>query len=328
MKGLFSSLGAKGPAPKPAAAGPAGGRPPGGGPGGGDVVVEGSDRTFMIDVMEASRTVPVIVDFWATWCGPCKQLGPNLEKLVRAANGALKLVKIDIDRNPAIAGQLRVQSIPAVYAFFQGRPVDFFVGALPDSQIKAFIDRLLKASGGAAPAGDGIEEALEEANRMLEAGDAVTASEIFNEILAHEPEQGGAYAGLVRCLIAAGDLARARRMLDEPPEALAKDKAVLAVRAALEVAELSRSVGPLRELRAKVAENPADHQARLDLALALFADGQREAAVDELLELIKRDREWSEQAARKQLVKFFEVFGPTDPLTVSSRRRLSSILFS
>ena len=325
MKGLFSSLGAKGPAPKPAAAGPAGGRSPGGG----DMVVEGSDRTFMVDVMEASRTVPVIVDFWATWCGPCKQLGPTLEKLVRAANGALKLVKIDIDRNPAIAGQLRVQSIPAVYAFYQGRPVDFFVGALPDSQIKAFIDRLLKAAGGAAaPAGDGIEEALEEAGRMLEAGDAVTASEIYNEILAHEPEHGGAYAGLVRCLIAAGDLDGARKMLDAPPEALAKDKTVQAVRAALEVAELSRSVGPVRELRAKVVENPGDHQARLDLALALFADSQREAAVDELLELIKRDREWNEQAARKQLVKFFEVFGPTDPLTVSSRRRLSSILFS
>ena len=207
--------------------------------------------------------------------------------------------------------------------------MDFFVGALPDSQIKAFIDRLLKASGGAkATAGDGIEEALEEANRMLEAGDAVTASEIFTEILAHEPEQGGAYAGLVRCLIVAGDLGRARRMLDAPPEALAKDKAVLAARVALEVAELSLSVGPVQELRAKVAASPADHQARFDLALALFADAQREAAVDELLELIKRDREWNEQAARKQLVKFFEVFGPTDPLTISSRRRLSSMLFS
>ena len=327
MKGLFSSLGAKGPTPKPAATGPAGGRAPAGG--GGDMVVEGSDRTFMADVMEASRSVPVIVDFWATWCGPCKQLGPTLEKLVRGAKGALKLVKIDIDRNPAIAGQLRVQSIPAVYAFYQGRPVDFFVGALPDSQIKAFIDRLLKASGGAgAPGGDGLEEALEEANRMLEAGDAVTASEIFNEILAHEPGHGGAYAGLARCLIAAGDLDSARKMLDAPPEALAKDKAVLAVRTALEVAELSQSVGPERELRARVDGNPGDHQARLDLALALFAANKREAAVDELLELIKRDREWNEQAARKQLVKFFEVFGPTDPLTVSSRRRLSSILFS
>ena len=323
MKGLFSSLGAKGPAPKPAA-GPAGARAPGGGV----LVVEGSDRTFMVDVMEASRSVPVIVDFWATWCGPCKQLGPTLEKLVRGAKGALKLVKIDIDRNPAIAGQLRVQSIPAVYAFYQGRPVDFFVGALPESQIKAFIDRLLKASGGAAPGGDGLDEALEEAQRLLEAGDALTASEIYNEILSHEPEHGGAYAGLVRCLIVAGEFDRARRMLDSPPEALAKDKTVAAARAALEVAELSRSVGPEQELRAKVAENPGDHQARLDLALALFAANHRQEAVDELLELIKRDREWNEQAGRKQLVKFFEVFGPSDPLTVSSRRRLSSILFS
>ncbi len=326
MKGLFSSLGAKGPAAKPAAAvGPVGGRPPGGAS---DLVVEGSDRTFMVDVMEASRTVPVIVDFWATWCGPCKQLGPTLEKLVRGAKGALKLVKIDIDRNPAIAGQLRVQSIPAVYAFYQGRPVDFFVGALPDSQIKSFIDRLLKAAGGGVPGGDGLEEALEEAQRMLDGGDAVTASEIYNEILAQEPAHGGAYAGLARCLIAAGDFGRARQMLESPPEEMAKDKAVLAARAALEVAEQSLSVGPVQELRAKVAESPADHQARFDLALALFADNQREAAVDELLECIRRDREWNEQAARKQLVKFFEVFGASDPLTVSSRRRLSSILFS
>ncbi len=328
MKGLFSSLGAKAPAAKPAA--PAVAKPGAArAPGGGELIVEGSDRTFMTDVMDASRTVPVIVDFWATWCGPCKQLGPTLEKLVLAAKGALKLVKIDIDRNPAIAGQLRVQSIPAVYAFFQGRPVDFFVGALPDSQIKAFVDRLLKASGGAGGApGDGIEEALEEARHLLEAGDAATASEIYGEILAHEPGHGGAYAGLARSLIGVGDLEHARQMLDHPPEDLAKDKAVLAVRAALEVAEQTLSVGPVADLRAKVAANPADHQVRLDLALALFADNQREAAVDELLESIRRDREWNEQAARKQLVKFFEVFGPTDPLTISSRRRLSSILFA
>ena len=324
MKGLFSSLGGKGPVAKPAA--PTGGRSSGAAAAG--VVVEGSDRTFMVDVMEASRTVPVIVDFWATWCGPCKQLGPILEKLVRAANGALKLVKIDIDRNPAIAGQLRVQSIPAVYAFYQGRPVDFFVGSLPESQIKAFIDRLLKAGGGAPAGGDGLEEALDEAQRLLEAGDFTTASEIYNEVLAHEPEHGGAYAGLVRCLIAAGELDAARRMLESVPEALAKDKAVAAARAALEVADLSRSVGPERELRARLQDNPGDHQARFDLALALFAAGQREAAVDELLDLIKRDREWNEQAGRKQLVKFFEVFGMSDPLTVASRRRLSSILFA
>ncbi len=327
MKGLFSSLGAKGAVAKPAAtaAGPASRQMPGGS---GDLVVEGSDRTFMVDVMEASRTVPVIVDFWATWCGPCKQLGPTLEKLVRGAKGALKLVKIDIDRNPAIAGQLRVQSIPAVYAFFQGRPVDFFVGALPESQIKSFIERLLKSAGGGVPGGDGLEEALEEAQRMLDGGDLVTASEIYNEILAQEPAHGGAYAGLARCLIAAKDFSRARQMLSSPPEEIAKDKAVLAARAALEVAEQSLSVGPVQELRAKVTRDPADHQARFELALALFADAQREAAVDELLESIKRDREWNEQAARKQLVKFFEVFGPSDPLTVSSRRRLSSILFS
>jgi len=321
MKGLFSAMGAKAPSAKPAApvAAPAAA--------GGDLVKEGSDRTFMVDVMEASRTVPVIVDFWATWCGPCKQLGPTIEKLVRAAKGAVKLVKIDIDRNPAIAGQLRVQSIPAVYAFFQGRPVDFFVGALPESQIKAFIDRLLKLGGG-APAGDGLEEALEEAHAFLERGDAATASEIFSEILQHEPAHGGAYAGLVRCLIASGDLKRARQMLDKVPEGLAADKALAAVRAALEVAEQTQTVGPIRELRAKVEQDGNDFQARFDLALACFAEGQREAAVDELLEIVRRNRDWNEQQARKQLVKFFEVFGTSDPLTISSRRRLSSILFS
>jgi putative thioredoxin len=329
MKGFFSSSGAKSQGAKPAGPGPGPGPAAGGFGGGNDLIKEGSDRTFMADVMEVSRAVPVIVDFWATWCGPCKTMGPALEKLVRAAKGAVRLVKIDIDRNPAIAGQLRVQSIPAVYAFFQGRPVDFFVGALPESQIKAFVDRLIKAAGGAGAGGDDLEAALAEARQMLDEGNAATASEIYNEILQIEPAHGEAYAGLVRCLIATNDLKRARQLLDHQlPEGLAADKAVAAVRAALEVAEQGQSVGPLRELRQRVDADPADFQARFDLALAYFADGQREAAVDELLEIVRRNREWNEQQARKQLVKFFEVFGPTDPLTVSTRRRLSSILFS
>ena len=322
MKGLFSSLGgktgAKTPSPRPVGHGS-----------GQDLIKEGSDRTFMVDVMEASRTVPVIVDFWATWCGPCKQLGPILEKLVLGAKGAIKLVKIDIDRNPAIAGQLRVQSIPAVYAFFQGRPVDFFVGALPESQIKAFVDRLLKAGGGGpAGGGDDLEDAVAEAQQCLEQNDTATAAQIFSEVLAHEPAHGGAFAGLARCLIASGDLKRARQMLNAPPEALAADKAVAAAKVALEVAEQGQTVGPIRELQAKIAQDANDFQARFDLSLAYFANGQREEAVDALLEIVRRNREWNEQQARKQLVKFFEVFGPSDPLTVSSRRRLSSMLFS
>jgi putative thioredoxin len=317
MKGLFGSLGAKAPG---AAAGAAAN----------DLIKEGSDRAFMADVVEASRAVPVIVDFWATWCGPCKQLGPTLERLVRAAKGAVRLVKIDIDRNPAIAGQLRVQSIPAVYAFFQGRPVDFFVGALPESQLKAFVDRLLTLAGNGAGAGTGndLEDALVEAQRFLDEGDAATAGEIYQDILTHEPGHGAAFAGLIRSLIARGDLKRARQLLDKPPERLAGDKALATARAALEVAEQSRAVGPVRELQGRVATAPDDHQARFDLALALFAEGRREAAVDALLELVRRNREWNEQQARKQLVKFFDVFGPADPLTISSRRRLSSILFS
>ncbi len=315
MKGLFGSLGAKAQSA---------------GAGANDLVKEGSDRAFMADVVEASRTVPVIVDFWATWCGPCKQLGPALERLVRGAKGAVRLVKIDIDRNPAIAGQLRVQSIPAVYAFFQGRPVDFFVGALPESQLKAFVDRLLKLPGGGAAAGPGddLEEALAEAHRILDEGDAASAREIYQDILTHEPSHAGAFAGLIRCLIAMGDLKRARQLVDKPPERLAGDKAVAAAKAALEVAEQSRSVGSVRELQGRVTAAPDDHQARFDLALALFAEGRREDAVGALLEIMRRNREWNEQQARKQLVKFFDVFGPTDPLTISSRRRLSSILFS
>jgi putative thioredoxin len=315
MKGLFGSLGAKA---------------PGAGAAANDLVKEGSDRAFMADVVEASRTVPVIVDFWATWCGPCKQLGPSLERLVRAAKGAVRLVKIDIDRNPAVAGQLRVQSIPAVYAFFQGRPVDFFVGALPESQLKTFVDRLLTLAGGGAGAGAGgdLEEALAEARRFFDEGDTATASEIYQDILAHEPGHGDAYAGLIRCLIAAGDLKRARQLVDKPPEALAGNKVLATARAALEVAEQSRGVGSVGALQGRVAAAPDDLQARFDLALALFGEGRREAAVDALLEIVRRNREWNDQQARKQLVKFFDVFGATDPLTISSRRRLSSILFS
>ena len=299
-------------------------------PAAGDLIKDSSDRAFMADVIEASQAVPVIVDFWAPWCGPCKQLGPILEKTVLAAKGKVRLVKIDTDKDPMVASQLRVQSIPAVYAFFQGRPVDGFMGALPESQVKAFVEKLVKLAGAAGgDAGDILEEALAQAKEALEAGDTQTASEIYGEILQADPENlnAAAYAGLVRCLIVSDDLARAKQMLDKVPEQIAKDKEIAAVRSALEVAEQAANAGPIPELTEKVAQNPDDHEARFDLALALFAAGKREAAVDELLELVRRDRAWNDEAARKQLVKFFEAFGPTDPLTVQTRRRLSSILF-
>jgi len=333
MKGLFSfgsapSAGPKASAPQASAPKAFAAKP--GNPAAGEIIKEGSDRTFMTDVMEASRTVPVIVDFWATWCGPCKQLGPALEKLVLAARGAVRLVKIDIDRNPAIAQQLRVQSIPAVYAFFQGRPVDGFVGAVPESQLKQFVDRLVKAAkdAGAGGGGDMLEMALEEAAQALAHGDPGTASAIYSEILEAEPEHGVAYAGLARCMIAAGELLHARQLLDQAPASLAKDKDIAAARNALELAEQGQSAGPIPELMEKLARDKDNHQIRYELALALFAAGKREAAVDELLTIIRRDREWNDQMARKQLVKFFDAFGATDPLTLSARRRLSSILFS
>jgi putative thioredoxin len=291
-----------------------------------DLIKDSSDQTFMADVMEASRTVPVIVDFWAPWCGPCKQLGPLLEKSVRAAKGAVRMVKIDIDKNPQIAGQLRIQSIPAVYAFFQGRPVDGFAGAQPESQIKQFVDRLVKLGGGVDDGG--LEEALNAAAEALEAGDATTASSIYNEILQHEPTNAPAFAGLARCLISVSDFARARQLLDSAAPELAKNAEVIAARSALDLAEQSASVGPVDELAVRLAADPNDHEARFDLAMAHYASGKREEAVDELLELVRRDRDWNEQQARKQLVKFFEAFGPTDKLTLMARRKLSSILFS
>ncbi|MBI1208112.1 MAG: tetratricopeptide repeat protein [Azospirillum sp.] len=301
------------------------------GPAGADLIKDGSDRSFAVDVLDASRTVPVIVDFWAPWCGPCKQLGPILEKLVKAAKGKLRLVKIDTDRNQAIAAQLRVQSIPAVYAFYQGRPVDGFAGALPESQVKQFVDRLLKAAAGAggAEADDlMLDEAVAQAKDALEAGDVATASSIYGEILQVEPTHAAAYAGLIRCLIQAKDYRRARQMLDQTPDAIAKDKELAAARSALELAEQSEASGSVAELLERLAHDKNDHQTRFDLAMALYAAAKREAAVDELIEIVRRDRTWEDDKARKQLVKLFEAFGPTDKLTIAGRRRLSSILFS
>ena len=298
---------------------PAGARPPGG-----DIVVNSSTATFVEDVIEASMAQPVVVDFWAPWCGPCKTLGPIIEKVVRETKGAVKLVKVDIDKSPELASQLRIQSIPAVYAFAGGHPVDGFVGALPESQVKAFVQRLSAGAGAQA----GIEEALAEAKALLDSGDAASALEIFQSVAAEDRGNPIATAGALRSLVALKRGDEAKRLLDALPPELAKHADVAAVRATLELAELANKAGPTATLEAKLAGNPADHQARYDLAVAQFAAGQREEAVENLLELFRRDRKWNDEAARKQLVKLFEAMGPTDALTVGGRKRLSSLLFA
>lgn len=291
------------------------------------LIKEGSDRTFMADVIEVSREVPVLVDFWAPWCGPCKQLGPIIEKAVLAAKGAVRLVKIDTDQNPAIAGQLRIQSIPAVYAFYQGRPVDGFMGALPESQVKQFIDRIVQMAGGPPGAAD-LAALLEEAQALMADADIEGASALFNAVLGQDPENATAYAGVIRCLLAAGQDAEAEELLANAPEAIAKGPELAAIRTQIDLVRQAEQAGPVADLERAVAAAPDDHQARFDLAMALYAAGQAEQALDQLLDIVRRDREWNEQAARKQLVKFFEALGPKDPLTLQARRRLSSILFS
>jgi putative thioredoxin len=283
--------------------------------------------TFMADVIEASRNALVLVDFWATWCGPCKQLGPLLEKLVKASGGKVRLAKVDIDKNQELAAQLRIQSVPTVYAFRDGRPVDAFAGALPESQLKAFIAKNLGAAGG--PEESGLEEALAMAKEILEQGDLAGASQIYGQIIQADPENALAFAGLARCHLKAGNLDQADQLLASLPADLAKHADIQAAVASAELARQSQAAqGASAELRKRLAENANDHQARFDLALAYYGAGEREAAVDELLELVRRNRAWNEEAGRKQLVKLFEAFGPTDPLTIETRKRLSSILFS
>jgi putative thioredoxin len=287
------------------------------------VVKDTTTQAFVKDVIEESKRQPVLVDFWAPWCGPCKQLTPILEKAVKAAKGKVKLVKMNIDDHPAIPGQMGIQSIPAVIAFVGGQPADGFMGALPESQVVAFLERLTKDRiGGEA------KDLLKAADAALAEGDAAGAAEMYAQLLAEDNANVAALGGLARAYVETGALEQARQTLAMVPEAKQNDAAVAAARAALEIAEQAKTLGPISELEQKVAANPLDHQARFDLALALNGKGQRADALEHLITIVKRDRKWNDDGARKQLVQFFDAWGPTDEATIEGRKRLSSILFA
>jgi putative thioredoxin len=290
----------------------------------GALIKDTDTRNFMADVIEMSRKVPVIVDFWAPWCGPCKQLGPMLEKLVQQANGKVRLVKINVDENQQLAGQMRVQSIPAVFAFVDGQPVDGFMGALPESQIKQFIDRL----GSQGNMAEEIEAAVTAGREALVQNNLPEATQIFAQVLGVDREHAGAIAGLAKTQIASGDLDQAKATLSLVPPAKANDPEVVSAKAALELAATPVDHGEIAKLTRAIEANEDDHQARLDLAVALNAAGQKAEALDHLLHIVRKKRDWNEEAARKQLVKFFEAWGPKDEFTLQGRRKLSSILFS
>jgi putative thioredoxin len=286
-------------------------------------VKDATTQSFVKDVIEESKNQPVLVDFWAPWCGPCKQLTPILEKAVKAAKGKVKLVKMDIDKHPDIPGQMGIQSIPAVIAFYNGQPVDGFMGALPESQVTEFLQRLTKGK-----AGPEERDLLKEADEALAAGDAATAASLYGELASQDSGNVAALAGLARCYVETGALDQAKQTLALVPEAKKNDALVAAARAALDVAEQGQKVGPIDELERTVAADPLDHQARFDLATALNAAGKRTDAATHLLAIVKRDRKWNDDGARKQLVQFFEAWGPADEATLDGRKRLSSILFS
>ncbi|HEY9022511.1 MAG: co-chaperone YbbN [Paracoccaceae bacterium] len=287
------------------------------------VIMDVSEAEFMAEVVDASMTVPVVVDFWAPWCGPCKTLGPQLEAAVEGAKGAVKMVKVNVDQNQRIAGQLRVQSIPTVYAFWQGQPVDAFQGAVPASEVQAFVKRLTELAGDG-----GLAEAIEAAETMLTEGAVDDAAQTFAAILEEDPVNVAAYAGLVRCHIAKGDLDEAEAVLNGAPAEIATSVPLEAAHAQLELARQAAGAGPVTELMAAVEADPANLQARFDLALALQANNRMDEAVDALLELFRRDREWNEGAAKQQLFTIFEALKPNDPVVLNGRRKLSSMIFA
>lgn len=292
-----------------------------------DLIKDSTEATFMADVVDASQEVPVIVDFWAPWCGPCKTLGPMLEAAVTAAGGAVKMVKVNVDENQMIAGQMRVQSIPTVYAFYQGQPVDGFQGALPESEIKAFVDRVIEAGGGASPGGQ-LSEAVDAAEEMLAEGAVEDASATFSAVLGEDPQNAAAYGGLVRCHIATGDLDQAEAVLNGAPAEISDTPELEAANAQLELARQAADAGPVAELTKQVDAEPDNHQLRLDLAQALHANGDVQEAVDQLLELFRRDREWNDGAAKTQLFTIFDALKPNDPIVLNGRRKLSSMIFA
>jgi putative thioredoxin len=287
------------------------------------LVKDTTTQGFIKDVIEESKRQPVLVDFWAPWCGPCKQLTPVLEKAVRAGKGKVKLVKMNIDEHPAIPGQMGIQSIPAVIAFVNGQPADGFMGALPESQVTAFLERLTKGGIDAE-----AKDLLNAADAALANGDAANAANLYAELLAEDNTNIQALAGLARCYVQTGAVDQAKQTLAMVPESKRNDAAVVAARAALELAEQAKTLGPVADLEQKVLANPLDHQARFDLALALNGQGRRMDALEQLISIVKRDRKWNEDGARKQLVQLFDAWGPTDEATIEGRRRLSSILFA